>query len=243
MKKNYFLTIIIIWSTVSEYLLINLGIIAVPLALTFEKRMRFYKKLPAVLISMVMVGFLFVTWDIYATVNSHWMFNPEYISGVKIFKLPFEELLFFITVPYAMLFLYETFIFYLKERADFNIEVKKISLIISLIFLIAAILLYTKPYTFLAFISVALYFFISYRFYNHGINSGLFWIFILFSYLPFFIVNYLLTSLPVVIYNPGAIIGTRITTIPVEDFFYSFALIAFYSMVYTIAVNKWKLRA
>jgi lycopene cyclase domain-containing protein len=228
---------------VSEYLLINLGIIAVPLALSFDKKMRFYKKLPAVLVSMSAVGSIFILWDVYATYYSHWMFNPEYTIGVKLFGLPLEEILFFITVPYAMLFLYETFLYYLKEKVKFTIQAKKLSLIISLIFLTAAVLIYNKQYTFLAFLSIAIYFFISYKYYSININSGLFWMFILFSYIPFFIVNYLLTSLPVVIYNPGAIIGSRIMTIPVEDFFYSFSLIAFYIMVYTIAISKLKLQA
>lgn len=41
----------------------------------------------------------------------------------------------------------------------------------------------------------------------------------------FFMVNGILTGLPVVIYAPHAITGYRVSSIPIEDFIYLFALI------------------
>jgi lycopene cyclase domain-containing protein len=41
----------------------------------------------------------------------------------------------------------------------------------------------------------------------------------------FLLVNGILTGLPVVMYAPHAIIGTRVFTIPIEDFAYLFALL------------------
>ena len=63
-------------------------------------------------------------------------------------------------------------------------------------------------------------------------RSKIYWYFIALTYLPFFIVNYSLTSIPVVIYNSNAIWGIRITTIPLEDFFYSFTMLTLYLFVY-----------
>jgi lycopene cyclase domain-containing protein len=51
-------------------------------------------------------------------------------------------------------------------------------------------------------------------------------------------VNYLLTSLPVVEYNPEAITGIRISTIPLEDFFYSFAMITSWLVVYELLKKR-----
>jgi lycopene cyclase domain-containing protein len=50
--------------------------------------------------------------------------------------------------------------------------------------------------------------------------------------LPKLVVNGILTSLPVVSYNPEHIIGLRVGTIPVEDFFYFFGLLLLNVMVY-----------
>jgi lycopene cyclase domain-containing protein len=220
----------------SEYLLINIGIAAVPLLLSFDKKVRFYTKLPYILISTIIVGIFYISWDIYATVDNHWSFNPEYTNVIKLFGLPLEEILFFITVPYAMLFLYEVFQYYLKDKIYMGPAGNKIYLIISIIFISAALLV-NSIYTIIVLISCALYFFISYMFYDSNLNSAVFRFFILFSFIPFLIVNYLLTSLPVVQYNPDAILGVRILTIPVEDFFYSFSMISFYVMVYTVSIK------
>jgi lycopene cyclase domain-containing protein len=64
------------------------------------------------------------------------------------------------------------------------------------------------------------------------ILSKLFILTILISLVPFFIVNYILTALPVVEYNPQAILGIKIFTIPLEDIFYSFTMISGWLMVY-----------
>jgi len=48
----------------------------------------------------------------------------------------------------------------------------------------------------------------------------------------FFVFNYLLTSIPIVIYNPYAITNIRILTIPIEDFFYNFSMLFLYLFFY-----------
>lgn len=60
----------------------------------------------------------------------------------------------------------------------------------------------------------------------------------LLTFIPFLIVNYILTSLPVVTYNPNEITGFFVITIPAEDFFYSFSLIGFYILVYELFIKR-----
>ena len=72
------------------------------------------------------------------------------------------------------------------------------------------------------------------------LSSRNFWLFMILGYIPFSIVNYILTSLPIVTYGKNAIWNFRITTIPVEDFFYSFSLIGLNLLIYTLAKRQWK---
>jgi lycopene cyclase domain-containing protein len=55
--------------------------------------------------------------------------------------------------------------------------------------------------------------------------STTFWAMYLLHLVPFFIVNGVLTALPVVEYAPFGITGVRLGTIPVEDTLYSFVLL------------------
>ena len=104
--------------------------------------------------------------------------------------------------------------------------------LLTLILITLAFIYRDQYYTFtvilftISFLIVALFFFSSL------LKSRIYWLTIIISYLPFIIVNYFLTSLPVVEYNHKAIWGIRIMTIPMEDFFYSYSLISFWLLVY-----------
>ena len=110
--------------------------------------------------------------------------------------------------------------------------------IISIIFLISGLIFYYQDYTILSLLSCALFFFVANKFYPIILKSRLFWFYIILSFVAFLIFNYLLTSTIIVFYNPEAIWGIRITTIPLEDFFYNFSMLSFYLMFYLIFKNK-----
>ncbi len=224
---------------ISTYLLINIFIIAVPLLLTFEKKIKYYRKLPALFASIIIVGGIYIVWDVIATLRGDWSFNPEHITGLKIFHLPLEEILFFVTVPYSGIFLYETGKLYLGDK---TLAIRKFPFYISAALLIIISLIFIDQYyTFTVMLFSAIFLIIAILYHSKYpvLNSSLYWKWILFMYLPFFLVNYILTSLPVVSYSPDAIWGIRITTIPVEDFFYSFSMLSFYLFVYLLIKKKW----
>ncbi|MBK8982628.1 MAG: lycopene cyclase domain-containing protein [Ignavibacteria bacterium] len=220
----------------SVYLLINIFIIIIPLIMSFEKKIRFIKKLPAVFLTLFTVGIFFIAWDINATEKGDWSFNPEFVSGLKIAGLPYEEILFFITVPYSILFIYESLRHYLNERTyDIN---RMLLLTGMIIFATASYYFIDLNYTsnvMTAMLIVLLVALLSGR--TFGITNVLL-ITLLVSFIPFIIVNYFLTSLPVLIYNPVAITGIRFITIPVEDFFYSFSMISAWLMVYSLLIKS-----
>jgi lycopene cyclase domain-containing protein len=165
-------------------------------------------------------------------------FNPEHLIGIYIFSLPLEEVLFFFTIPYAIIFLYETGKYYLTDK---SISVNKY-LIYSIAFISVAFAFVFRDqyYTFTVLLFVPIILLMLTLIKNSLINSRFFWLFMFFTYIPFFVVNYLLTSLPIVTYSSEAIWGFRITTIPVEDFLYSFALIGLNLFLYTKLKSVWQ---
>ena len=207
------------------YLFINIAIIIFPLLFSFEKQIRFYRNWRAVFLSIAVVSSVFIIWDIIFTARGVWSFNSDYLIGVNIIGLPLEEILFFITVPFSAAFIYEVAKLYLKERI---IEFKKDTFTsVATLFLFAGLWFWREEYTVVVLASCGIFFILAHYNKESLVKSILFWKTILIIYVPFLIVNYILTSLPVVRYNDLENIGFRITTIPLEDFFYSFSLISF----------------
>ena len=222
----------------STYLLINILIISVPLVLSFDKNLKYYKKVPYVLQSILFISTAYIIWDVIATKRGDWAFNPEHLLGSYFFCLPLEEVLFFITVPYSCIFIFETVSFYLKEK---NINLNpKLFIIPALLLVALGIIFYEQHYTFTVSIFTAAFFIGAIIFNKKLLLSRNFWITMLISFVPFLIVNYFLTSIPVVTYNDAAFSAKRFITIPYEDFLYSFSMISLWILFYELAKNKKK---
>ncbi|MBS1517799.1 MAG: lycopene cyclase domain-containing protein [Bacteroidetes bacterium] len=220
----------------SAYLIINILIIIVPLLFTFEKKVNYFKKLPNVFTAVISVGAAFILWDISAVRNGDWSFNPAYVSGSRISGLPPEEILFFITVPYSIIFIYESLRIYIKERM---VSVNKLLMMTGiLIFGTASYLFSDLSYTSNVMIA-AMVVLILLLLKGRSVDiTNIFFITLLVSFIPFIIVNYFLTSMPILEYNPEAITGIRFLTIPVEDFFYSFSMTGGWLIAYSFSGKR-----
>jgi len=222
----------------STYLLINILIIFFPLILSFDKNLKFYRNVPHVLQSIAFISTAYIIWDVIATERGDWAFNPKHLIGFYILGLPIEEILFFITVPYSCIFIYETVSFYLKEKKlNFN---KKLFVIPSILLVILGTIFYDQNYTFTVSVFASAFFIGAILFNESLLDSRNFWITILIGFIPFLIVNYFLTSIPVVTYNEAAFSGKRFITIPYEDFLYSFSMISLWILFYELAKEKKK---
>jgi lycopene cyclase domain-containing protein len=210
----------------SLYLILDLAVIAVPFALSFDRKVAFYKNwrylFPAIFIS----ASLFIAWDIWFTANGIWGFNESYLIGAKIFNLPIEEVLFFVLVPYACIFIYETIKAYIQKDLLVNAS-KWIELILLLVLIPLAFLNTDKWYTFSAFGLAILLLLIQLVFKFNW--AGRFWLSFGVCMIPFLIVNGILTGTgineQVVWYNNAHNLGFRIGTIPVEDTIYALSLL------------------
>jgi lycopene cyclase domain-containing protein len=214
------------------YLVLNLCIIAVPLWYTPDKRTAYYLRLPALGFSIAVVSTCYLLWDILVTARGEWSFNGKYLTGVQILNIPLEEVLFFITVPYSCLFIYEV-VLYATKSSKFRLPA---SVIIAMILALLALSLafYPQGYTSKALVSCGFFLMIAPLLDRPLLESKQYWIWLAICYMPFLIINTVLTALPVVEYNNEAIWGLRIGTIPLEDFFYNYAMLSFYLLFYRI---------
>jgi len=226
-----------------NYLIIDILIIAFPLIFSFKWKFKYYKFFKPLAASILIVGISYIVWDAIVTARGDWSFNYDYLSGIKIVGLPLEEILFFIVVPFACIFIYENLVFFIKDKKiPFN---KWFYLSIAGIFIIVGLIFRNQDYTILSMFSCALFFILAPTLSPDMLKSRNYWFYVILSFIPFIIFNYLLTSLIVVFYNPNAIWGGhgtwngRFFTIPFEDFFYNFAMLSFYLMVYLYFRSRW----
>ena len=209
------------------YLLINFFTVIICFIFSFHPEIRFNRHFGAFIKSALLVGFVFILWDIWFTKNGVWWFNYRYLIGLKISELPIEEILFFICIPFSCVFTY----FCLDKffKLDWKPAPEKIFVIASVI-VYAAIVFYfhDRIYTVVTFSTAAVSLFVLYFLLKvKWIGKASFIYLIL---MPGFLgVNGILTGTgldsPIVNYNPDNFIGFRILTIPVEDVFYGYEMI------------------
>jgi len=220
-----------------NYLIIDALIISFPLLFSFTWKIKYYKNFKPLFTSIFIVGTIYILWDALVTYRGDWWFNHEYVTDLSIVGLPLEEILFFITVPFACIFIYENLTYFVKDKkVPYN---KFAYFFIGGLFILIGLAFRNQDYTILAMFSCALLFFIAAWRGKFMFSSRNYWLYMLLSFIPFIVFNYLLTSLIVVYYNPNAIWGIRVTTIPLEDFFYNYAMLSFYLLVYLYFKNKW----
>ena len=87
--------------------MINLGVIFIPLLLSFERRVAFVRCWSAVAWAALISAPGFIWWDHIFVVRGVWGFNGHYLLGPRLWGLPIEEILFFFCVPFSCLFIYE----------------------------------------------------------------------------------------------------------------------------------------
>jgi lycopene cyclase domain-containing protein len=208
------------------YLLVDILAVAVPLLASFHPGLRFYKTWKALFTAIICVAIPFLIFDSLFTANGVWSFNPMYITGIFLFNLPMEEVLFFICIPYSCVFTY-----YCLDKfynLSWNPKAESIFCIMfSMVLLIMGLLFRQKIYTSSTFISTAiLCLLLKFVLHMNGFGKSVSVFAILLF--PFLLVNGILTgtglSAPVVGYNPLHNLGIRVMTIPVEDFIYGFEL-------------------
>jgi len=220
----------------NTYLLINFLTVLFPVILSFDKRVKFYQNWKYIFPGLFLSGLLFLFWDYLFTVYGVWSFNPDYIIGIYFLNLPLEEILFFVTVPFACIFIYECLNYYIKRDLLESVSVY-ITYMLILLCAVLLVLYYDRVYSLITFglllvILLLVQFVFKLRFLSR------FYLAYLVSLIPFYIVNGLLTSIPVVLYNNEENMSFRVGTIPFEDHFYSMAMLLLNIMFFEYFRNR-----
>jgi len=209
----------------SLYALLDLAVVAAPLALSFDRRVTYLKRWPAALAACAVVGIPFLVWDSLMATKGAWSFSRTYAGNLLLFHLPPGEFLFFLSAPFASIFIFEVVRAHVPEKPSPSRRLPW--LVAAAAAALASYAALPRLYTATVCLALALFLVVAALVHPELLRSRRFWISIGISFVPFLICNGALTSLPVVTYADAAILEIRIGTIPVEDFFYNFTLLGF----------------
>ncbi|GET33797.1 hypothetical protein PbJCM13498_26600 [Prolixibacter bellariivorans] len=210
-----------------------------PLLLSFDKKVHYYKRWKFLFPAILRAAVLFILWDIIFTRTAIWGFNEKYIVGWQVWHLPVEEWLFFLIIPFNCLFIFDVMVFYFPRLKFPSNALNRVVLAVLAVLLLGLSLYFRRQYyTFIVSLLTASYLLMILIFRRHLGWLAHFLVAYLIVLIPFSIVNGLLTSLPVVWYNPTDNLGIRFLTIPVEDFIYLFLLFLMVTDFYKVLLRK-----
>ena len=211
------------------YFLMHLFPIIPIVALSFDKKVAYYKQWKFVFPAVFVVAIPFWIWDVFKTSEQVWGFNPRYYT-LLIGNLPIEEWLFFITFPWASLFIYECMNCYFN-KSQIIIFFDKIDTLWSgfliVFFLLIGALWWGHLYTVTTFWTAGFLLLLQFLYGKKSVRLK-FYRCLPIMFVPFILVNAVLsgyfTAQPLVIYNPAEYLGYRFLSIPLDDFVYNFSL-------------------
>ena len=93
--------------------------------------------------AIIVVGLFFILWDIYFAYQNVWGFNNQYLVGFYLFKLPVEEWLFFLLIPYSSNFIHYSLEYFFPKL----MLSEKVSSIVTVLLLIVAFTITAVSYT------------------------------------------------------------------------------------------------
>ena len=211
----------------SLYTIILIASISIPFLLSFDKKLQFYKQWKYLIPSIVVIALFYIVGDIYFTKIGVWGFNTTHLSNIFLFKLPIEEWLFFLAIPYASIFLHDVLHAYFPS---FQLPIyvsRRLSIFFFLMALVTLLLYLDKAYT--VYILTIFIIIITVSYFDKSDTISRFYCTFLIILIPFVLVNGVLTGAftaePVVWYDHSENLNLRFITIPIEDFIYGFTML------------------
>lgn len=209
------------------YLFLHLFTVIPVFLLSFDEKVAYYKTWNRLWMPILVVAVFFIFWDIFFTLKGVWGFNARYLTGLNLWNLPIEEVLFFITVPFACVFIHECLNRYFPGSFLGKRE-PLVTKFLIVLFFVVAFFSFEKAYTFATFFLTGVFLVINRWWFGSEFRDRFYFTYLV-SLIPFLLINGALTGSfteePIVLYNGDEFLGLRIFTIPIEDSVYGFLLL------------------
>lgn len=221
-----------------EYLLFNLVIIVGPVVSRFSRQIRqiSHWRLKLLVSGIVMIPY--ITWDAIVA-GSHWWFNEAYTLDFRLLGLPIGEWLFFLTVPFGCLLVWET----LPGADSWLVQLKSLRYIRAVLYTALPISVWIfstgRQYTGLVLFCFGLVGLVDMLLTVNLLLKPKTYLYLGIVSVLILVFNGYLTARPVVLYGEAYQSGYRILTIPIEDFGYGFTLMLFNTMIYEKLKAAW----
>ena len=214
-----------------EYLLFNFVVIAGPVVSQFSRQIKHVSRWRLKLLVSGIVMIPYVIWDALVA-GSHWWFNNAYTLNFRLFGLPIEEWLFFITVPFGCLLVWET----LPHTDSWLGRLKSLRYVRTSLYTTLPIGVWIfstgKQYTGLVLFCFGLVALVDTLLRVDLLLRPKTYLYLVIVSVLILVFNGYLTARPVVLYGEAYQVGYRILTIPLEDIGYGFTLMLFNTMLY-----------
>ena len=188
----------------------------------------------AIFASTAIVGSIFLMWDELFTALEVWGFNERYLSGFYLGRLPIEEYGFFITVPFACLFIHEVLRYFVPRDILFPYR-HALTWFFLILSGVLGIYFYPRIYSSSVFFLCALLLVLQLLIFRSN-WLGRFYLTYIVCMIPFTVLNGWLTGAfteePIVWYNNFENANLRLGTIPIEDAFYQLAYLMLIVWIY-----------
>jgi lycopene cyclase domain-containing protein len=214
------------------YLLTDLVLLLLTVALFSVKKMEFARNSKFIILSVLINVFVFSIPTEFLTQLKVIVFKPPYLTGMTLWELPIEELLFLFLLPLAGIGIYQL----LNIRYPDN-TLEKYSLAVSNIMLgICIAMLYfghTKLYTVFTF-AILLVFIIYVEYVSKIRFMYRFYRAFLVALIPFYLTATVLTTVPVIQYNAKETLDFNLVHIPFESNFYFMGMLLLSIFLYEV---------
>lgn len=225
------------------YAYLMIGSLFFPLVLSFDKKVNYVSSWKYLASVFLWVTPLYIWWDVYFTQWEVWEFNHKYISGVRLWGLPIEEISFFLIVPFACIFIFECVKNYELRRylGGWGRTIMRLLLAGGMVI---SVLHFGGYYTSTASL-VLLVAWVAVEVKYSNAKKEEIYLSLLISYIPFLVINGVLTgwstAQPIVVYNDAQNLPWRLGSIPIDDAVYQAGMMLWMFMIYIGAKKNKKI--